>query len=386
MTLDGIVSEEEKSLSVSVAFDAYGGDVVDKATACERVTHAVRRLAPEYPKSIFSLVGDKREINSYLGMFHGMFAPRNIKVLDLFEYALEQKKGDEEAAKGYMQKYGAMRYIAELLNSNEVQAMYTIGNTKLLNLVLSKEIGLLAEYKKVFPTQRLAPLFATFPKSPTVERVTDAVVGDAGAIEFFESPQEFGNIAQMGMGFAKIFLEREHPTVGLANIGRERGKGGQLLQNTYKYLEEKLPGVFVGNVEPTSSIFEIDPAYDSERIRTDVVIAHGIVGNNFIKGVVAGAKLLSEYLKMEIQSGTMLESVGAAFLRGAFDRVKQKMDPSQTGGAPFIGYDKEIWKNHGVATEKGIYKGGHKMMKSLMKQMYAQFNEDVYGKLLSEAV
>jgi len=383
MGLDKIVSEEEKNLSVSVAFDAYGGDIVDGVTACERVTKAVRRLASEYTKSTLSLVGDKKEINSHLGMFHGMFAPRNIKVLDLFEYALQEKKGNEESAKGYMQKYGAMRYIAELLNSNEIQAMYTIGNTKLLNLVLSKDIGLLAEYKKVFPTQRLAPLFATFPKAPSVERVLEATVGDAGAIELFKTPLEFYCIAKMGMGFAKIFLEREHPTVGLANIGRERGKGGQLLQDTHKCLEEKLPGVFVGNVEPTSSIFEIDPAYDAERIRTDVVIAHGIVGNNFIKGVVAGAKLVSEYIKREINEGSLLESVGAAFLRGAFDRVKQKMDPSQTGGAPFIGYEKEIWKNHGVATEEGIYKGGHKMMKSLHKKAYEQFKE-VLDKLVLE--
>jgi len=383
MSLESVVSEDEKNLSASVAFDAYGGDVVDGMTACERVARAVRRLAPEYPKSKLVLVGDKKEISSYLGMFHGMFAPRNIEVLDLFEYALKEKKGDEEAAKGYMQKYGAMRYIAELLNENEVQAMYTIGNTKLLNLVLSKDIGLLAEYKKVFPTQRLAPLFATFPKAPSVERVMEATVGDAGAIELFKTPQEFYYIAKMGMGFAKIFLEREHPTVGLANIGREKGKGGQLLQETHKYLEEKLPGVFVGNVEPTSSIFEIDPAYDAERIRTDVVIAHGIVGNNFIKGVVAGAKLVSEYIKLEIQDGTILESMGAALLRGAFSRVKQKMDPSQTGGAPFIGYDKEIWKNHGVATEEGIYKGGHKMMKSLHKKAYEQFKE-VLDKLVLE--
>lgn len=383
MSLESIVGEDEKNLSVSVAFDAYGGDVVDGITACERVTRAVRRLAPEYPKSKLVLIGEKKEISSYLGMFHGMFAPRNIEILDLFEYALKEKKGDEEAAKGYMQKYGAMRYIAELLNSNEVQSMYTIGNTKLLNLVLSKDIGLLAEYKKVFPTQRLAPLFATFPKAPSVERVMEATVGDAGAIELFKTPQEFYYIAKMGMGFAKIFLEREHPTVGLANIGREKGKGGQLLQETHKYLEEKLPGVFVGNVEPTSSIFEIDPAYDAERIRTDVVIAHGIVGNNFIKGVVAGAKLVSEYIKLEIQDGTILESMGAALLRGAFSRVKQKMDPSQTGGAPFIGYDKEIWKNHGVATEEGIYKGGHKMMKSLHKKAYEQFKE-VLDKLVLE--
>lgn len=383
MSLESIVGEDEKNLSVSVAFDAYGGDVVDGITACERVTRAVRRLAPEYPKSKLVLIGEKKEISSYLGMFHGMFAPRNIEILDLFEYALKEKKGDEEAAKGYMQKYGAMRYIAELLNSNEVQSMYTIGNTKLLNLVLSKDIGLLAEYKKVFPTQRLAPLFATFPKAPSVERVMEATVGDAGAIELFKTPQEFYYIAKMGMGFAKIFLEREHPTVGLANIGREKGKGGQLLQETHKYLEEKLPGVFVGNVEPTSSIFEIDPAYDAERIRTDVVIAHGIVGNNFIKGVVAGAKLVSEYIKLEIQDGTILESMGAALLRGAFSRVKQKMDPSQTGGAPFIGYDKEIWKNHGVATEEGIYKGGHKMMKSLHKKSYEQFKE-VLDKLVLE--
>jgi len=375
MSLDKIVSEEVKNISFSVAFDAYGGDNVEGVTACERVTRAVKRLAQEYPKSNFVLVGDKKEINSHLGMFHGLFAPRNIKVLDLFEYAIQEKKGDEDAAKGYMQKYGAMRYISELLNSNEVQAMYTIGNTKLLNLVLSKDIGLLADYKKVFPSQKLAPLFATFPKAPTVERVTEAVVGDAGAIELFKTPQEFYSIAKMGMGFARIFLDREHPTVGLANIGREKGKGGQLLQETHKYLEDKLPGAFVGNVEPTSSIFEIDPAYDSERIQTDVVIAHGIVGNNFIKGVVAGAKLVSEYIKEEIQNGSLLESLGAAFLRGAFDRVKQRMDPSQTGGAPFIGYDKEIWKNHGVATEEGIYKGGQKMMKSLNKRAYEQFKE-----------
>lgn len=383
MSLEVIVDEDGKNLSIPVAFDAYGGDAVDGITACERVTKAVRRLAPDYPKSTFYLVGEKKEISSHLGMFHGAFAPRNIKVLDLFEYALQEKKGDEEAAKGYMQKYGAMRYIAELLNENEVQAMYTIGNTKLLNLVLSKDIGLLAEYKKVFPTQRLAPLFATFPKAPSVERVAEATVGDAGAIELFKTPQEFYCIAKMGMGFARIFLEREHPTVGLANIGREKGKGGQLLQETHKYLEEKLSGVFVGNVEPTSSIFEIDPAYDSERIRTDVVIAHGIVGNNFIKGVVAGAKLVSEYIKREIQDGNFLESMGAVFLKGAFNRVKQKMDPSQTGGAPFIGYDKEIWKNHGVATEEGIYKGGQKMMKSLQKRAYEQFKE-VFDKLILE--
>ncbi len=34
MSLESIVGEDERNLSVSVAFDAYGGDVVDGITAC----------------------------------------------------------------------------------------------------------------------------------------------------------------------------------------------------------------------------------------------------------------------------------------------------------------------------------------------------------------
>lgn len=72
---------------------------------------------------------------------------------------------------------------------------------------------------------------------------------DAGANSSC-TPEMLYQFAVMGTTFVKNVYGRKDAKVGVLNIGEEAGKGNELVQNTYKMLEENKNGLnFIGNIE-----------------------------------------------------------------------------------------------------------------------------------------
>ena len=91
--------------------------------------------------------------------------------------------------------------------------------------------------------------------------------------------------------FAKNVLCIENPRVGVLNIGEEAGKGNELVQTTYKMLEENKDGLnFIGNVEG-KELFHGD---------CNVVVCDGFSGNIFLKGTEGMALAIMKQFKKKL--------------------------------------------------------------------------------------
>lgn len=115
---------------------------------------------------------------------------------------------------------------------------------------------------------------------PTIKR--PFLLLDAGANSSC-TPEMLYQFALMGTTFVKNVYGYENPKVGVLNIGEEAGKGNELVQKTYKMLEENKDGMnFIGNVEG-KEIF---------KGACDVIVCDGFVGNVALKTVEGSSSML----------------------------------------------------------------------------------------------
>ena len=121
----------------------------------------------------------------------------------------------------------------------------------------------------------------------------------------------------MGSIYAERVLGVRNTRVGLLSNGEEKGKGNQLVKDTYSLFEESSLNFF-GNAEPKE-------LFGGE---VDVVISDGFTGNVLVKSSESVAKLLLDVLKEELTS-TLRTKIGAALAMPAFKTVKQ---PKIIGG------------------------------------------------------
>ncbi len=149
--------------------------------------------------------------------------------------------------------------------------------------------------------------------------------------------------AEMGMVCAQRMLNIPEPRVGLLNIGEEQVKGNEVAKNVHRNLSREPHINFIGNVEP-KRIFAGD---------ADVVVCDGFVGNVVLKTSEAAASLMGQLLKKEIQK-SWLSKLGALLARGAFQRLKQDVDPNEYPGAYLLGVNGLVLILHGSTTARGV--------------------------------
>ncbi|MDQ5983702.1 MAG: Phosphate acyltransferase [Eubacteriales bacterium SKADARSKE-1] len=135
------------------------------------------------------------------------------------------------------------------------------------------------------------------------------------------------------MGFGK-------PRVGIANIGTEEHKGGELQREAYLKLKDS--GLnFVGNIEARE--IPIDAA--------EVVVADGFTGNIILKTYEGVATILMSKIK-GVLTKNIKNKVAAALLLPDMKALKREIDYNEYGGAPIMGLSKPVFKAHGNSTAK----------------------------------
>ena len=107
----------------------------------------------------------------------------------------------------------------------------------------------------------------------------------------------------------------------------------------------------------------------------DVVVADGFSGNIALKSLEGAVGCLFSVLKTEIKSSKSA-TLGALFMKGAFKKVKNRMDYNKRGGAVLLGMDKIIVKAHGSSKSEAF--------KNAIFQAYNAAATDVSGKIGSE--
>src|ERR1700674_4500271 len=155
-------------------------------------------------------------------------------------------------------------------------------------------------------------------------------------------PEYMVQFAAMGAVYARQMLGRTNPRVGLLSNGEEEGKGDELVKETTRRLKGTLRW-FVGNVEPKDIYAE----------RADVIVADGFVGNVAIKMAEATADFLFRSLRDEIPK-TLGGKVGDLLIRKDVQRLRDRIDWREFGGAPLLGIDGVAVVAHGRSDARAI--------------------------------
>jgi len=225
---------------------------------------------------------------------------------------------------------------ARLLNDGKADAMVSAGNTGAVVLSAAQSLPIIARIER-------SGLAAIYPVAKFYRQSKGfALMLDVGAT-IRCTPKQLVHFAYMGSYYARQVLEIPDPHVAILNIGEEETKGGETLTKTYQYLKGAEGLNFTGNIE----------GKDIPKGFADVVITEGFVGNVVLK-MLEG---ISEVLKdMGIYAFKQKWSwkIGLALLRTGVKRLKEKMDYTEYGGAPILGFEKLVIKAHGRSNAKAI--------------------------------
>src|SRR3989304_3809474 len=232
-----------------IALDAMGGDFAPQQTVLGALDAVGRGVD-------VVLVGDEPVLSRVLAEVGGtlpvVHAPETIGMADDPAAAIREKKG------------ASVTVCARLVAEGEADGMVSAGSTGAAMAAAAIVIGRGAGGSR--------PAIATiFPLGiPTV-------VLDAGA-NIDVKPEHLVQFAVMGSLVAEVYLGRTAPTVGLLNIGEERGKGRDLEREAYDLIAARDGVHFVGNVE----------GRDLGKGTADVIVTDGFTGNVLLK-TAAGA-------------------------------------------------------------------------------------------------
>lgn len=149
-------------------------------------------------------------------------------------------------------------------------------------------------------------------------------------------PEMLLQFAQMGSIYmSNIIGGGSKVTVGLANVGTEDNKGGELQRQAFALLKES--GLnFVGNIEARDIPFNA----------ADVVVSDGFTGNVILKLTEGVADAIIGNIK-DIFMTNAVTKTAALLVKPHFKDFRKKMDASEYGGAPLLGISKPVIKAHG---------------------------------------
>ncbi|MBX9758977.1 MAG: phosphate acyltransferase PlsX [Beijerinckiaceae bacterium] len=308
---------------VRIALDAMGGDhgpgvIAPGAAMALRRNPALRFLMFGDEAAVRPAVEAHPELAARTTIIH---APVSIRMDDKPSQAL--RKG---------RRSSSMWMAIEAVKKGEADAAVSAGNTG----------ALMAMAKICLRTMATVDRPALAARWPTARG--QSVVLDLGA-SIGADAQHLVDLAIMGAALARILLGVERPSVGLLNVGVEEIKGIEEVKAAGRILREAdFPHMnYLGFVEGD----------DLGKGTADVVVAEGFTGNIALKTAEGTAKLISGFLK-EAMNSTLMSRIGYLFAKGAFDSLKERMDPRRFNGAVFLGLEGIVIKSHGGADALGF--------------------------------
>ena len=136
----------------------------------------------------------------------------------------------------------------------------------------------------------------------------------------------------------------QRPTIGLLNIGVEEVKGQDEIREAGRLLRES-------TIEDLSYHGFVE-GNDLGRGTVDVVVTEGFTGNVALKTAEGTVKQVASYLRDSL-SRTFLSRLGYFLARGAFARLREKLDPRKVNGGVFLGLNGIVIKSHGGSDAEG---------------------------------
>ncbi len=166
---------------------------------------------------------------------------------------------------------------------------------------------------------------------------------DAGANSSC-TPEMLYQFAVMGATFVKNVYGRKDAKVGVLNIGEEAGKGNELVQHTYKMLEENQNGLnFIGNIEGKEMF----------QGTCDVIICDGFVGNVALKIIEGSSSMLFKMIQQEFNTDIISKIIGL-LAKPFMKRIYKRINYEEFGGALLLGIKGITVIAHGRSTAYAI--------------------------------
>jgi len=334
-----------------IAVDAMGGDL-----GPSEVVAAVKLALHQFPAlNAITLVGHEAELKPLVA-HAGLSRDPRLSIFHASEVVTMEDKPLHALKK---KKDSSMVRAIELVKNREAGVVVSCGNTGALMA------GGTLRLRTMEGVARPA-LAAICPRQGG-----HFVLIDAGANPDAK-PEHLVHNAILGSHYCRIMLGVQSPRIGLMTIGTEEGKGNALITETNELLRRVGPLInYAGPIEGFHVFAE----------HVDVVVCDGFVGNIMLKSWESLAKFFSNTLKTELQANP-LRATGALLSRGAFNALKERINPERYGGAPLLGLNGHILKAHGSSSRhaiKNAIRAAHEIIKADMNHRIeadiAQANE-----------
>jgi glycerol-3-phosphate acyltransferase PlsX len=334
---------------VRIALDAMGGDV----GAAVVIPGAAISLG-RHPESEFLLVGDRARIEPELDRHPKLKAASRIIHTDV-AVSMEDKPS-QALRRG--RKTSSMWLAIDAVKKGEADVAVSAGNTGALMAMSRFHLHTLKGIDRpaiagIWPTKR-----------------GDSVVLDLGA-SIGGDAHHLVSLAVMGAAMASVLFDKPRPTVGLLNIGVEEIKGHEEIREAGEKLRAMdLPELdYLGFVEGDGI----------GKGLADVIVTEGFSGNIALKTAEGTARQMAELLRNEMQRNWM-SKLGYLFARGAFQALRDKMDPNKSNGGVLLGLNGVVVKSHGGISAEGFayaIEVGYEMAKfDLLNKINQVLNRD----------
>jgi len=279
-----------------------------------------------HPELKVLLFGDRARIEPLLARAKRLSDCAEIRHTEIV-IAADDKPG-QALRKG---RESSMGLAIEAVASGEAAGVVSAGNTGALMALSKFQLRTLPGIDR----PALAALF------PTMRG--DSVMLDLGANVQCDA-NNLVQFALMGAAFARTVMGLPRPSVGLVNVGEEELKGNDVVRAAAQILRATtLPLDFQGFVEGD----------DIPRGATDVVVTDGFTGNVALKTAEGTAKLYTQFLKQALNSSWRAR-LGYLLARGAFEAMRERVDPRYYNGGVFLGLNGVSVKSHGGTDATGF--------------------------------
>ncbi|WP_420960077.1 phosphate acyltransferase PlsX [Brucella sp. IR073] len=333
---------------IRISIDAMGGDF-----GPEVVIPGAAIALERHPDIRFVIYGLADRVEPVLARYPKLQAASTFHASEM---AIRMDEKPSQALRNGRGK-SSMWQAIEAVKEGEADVCVSAGNTGALMAMSKFCLRMMANVERpaiagIWPTLR-----------------GESIVLDIGASIGADAVQ-LVDYAVMGAGMARALFEIKRPTIGLLNVGVEEVKGLDEIREAGQMLREtQLDGLeYAGFVEGD----------DIGKGTVDVVVTEGFSGNIALKAAEGTARQMAQYLRAAM-SRTLMAKIGYLFAKGAFEMVREKMDPRKVNGGVFLGLNGVVIKSHGGTDSEGFAAAlevGYDMVRNeLLKKISADLSQ-----------
>lgn len=308
---------------IKISIDVMGGDF-----GPEIVIPGAAKALERHPDVTFLLYGQRARCEAVLAAYPRL---REKSILHDCEVAVAMDEKPSQALRRGRYVSSMWRSI-EAVKSGQADVVVSAGNTGALMAMAKFCLRTMATIER--------PAIAAIWPTATGESIVLDVGATIGA-----DAQQLLDFALMGGAMARALFDLERPSVGLLNVGVEEIKGQEEVKEAGRLIREA--GL------DTIDYYGFVEGDDLGKGTVDVVVTEGFTGNIALKTAEGTAKQIAEYLRAAM-SRTLMAKIGYLLAKSAFDKLREKLDPSKVNGGVFLGLNGIVIKSHGGANAEGF--------------------------------